>query len=448
MAGIPTKWSAVVRYLKSLGYKDPKHYRVCVSNDHSCLLKTEELSCRICSKPSEECLDYYVLGLNFKDWFLTNEQCERLMAHWDERDSWLDRCSTYEHHGMTELWHGEQFRELSWFWNSQKEYTLPDWCPFCHVIIPASVIQDCYETNMDITCHGCSKCFPAIPHKIKGDPQNQVLIIHEDGWNCFSTSQSSMAAITITHACMNKLNCSSAKYSHVYSFIPTDQLPRDSPHKYDAFFEPLIDELEYLFVEDEQVFFSKNIPNLSSDDSCPTLRAIPLLITADSTAHHEIGLTSAGGHKGSACRRCQLCGVYVAEKQHYYFGGFQRRYWTPCALRTVLEDRKHGKAADQVRSNAEEMRICKETGITGETIFYRLYNLCGLNPIKDLTIDAMHAIVLNLIRSELELLLANLGSNSGLLPAARDLANGGLLERSRLKNALDAVQWTTELRDG
>ena len=87
---IPTKWNAVIRYLKSLGYKDPKHYKVCVSNDHSCLLKTEQLSCRICSKPSVECLDY-VLGLNFKDWFLTSEQCERLMAHWNERGSWLDK---------------------------------------------------------------------------------------------------------------------------------------------------------------------------------------------------------------------------------------------------------------------------------------------------------------------------------------------------------------------
>ena len=27
---------------------------------------------------------------------------------------------------------------------------------------------------------------------------------------------------------------------------------------------------------------------------------------------------------------------FVTEKRHYYFGGFQRRYWTPCALKTVL----------------------------------------------------------------------------------------------------------------
>jgi hypothetical protein len=117
---------------------------------------------------------------------------------------------------------------------------------------------------------------------------------------------------------------------------PTDQLPKDAPHKYGAFFEPLIDELEYLFIEGEQVFFSKTISEFNSDDPCPTLRAIPLLVTADSKAHHEIGLTSAVEHKGF--RRCQVCGVYVVEKRHYYFGGFQRRYWTPCTPRTVLED--------------------------------------------------------------------------------------------------------------
>ena len=85
-----------------------------------------------------------------------------------------------------------------------------------------------------------------------------------------------MAAITITHACMNKFDRSSAKYSHVYSFIPTDQLLRDTPHKYDVLLKPLIEELEFLFIEDEQVFFSKQIPKLSNEDPFPTLLAIPL----------------------------------------------------------------------------------------------------------------------------------------------------------------------------
>lgn len=51
---------------------------------------------------------------------------------------------------------------------------------------------------------------------------------------------------------------------------------------------------------------------------------------------------------------------------------------------------------------AEWKRISKGSGVTGESIFYRLYDLCGFDPVQDLVIDAMHAIVLNLIRTELE----------------------------------------------
>ena len=35
----------------------------------------------------------------------------------------------------------------------------------------------------------------------------------------------------------------------VYSFIPSYQIPRNCPHKYDAFLEPLMEELEDLFID-------------------------------------------------------------------------------------------------------------------------------------------------------------------------------------------------------
>ena len=43
---------------------------------------------------------------------------------------------------------------------------------------------------------------------------------------------------------------------------------------------------------------------------------LPLLVTADSKAHVEIHLTTAGGFKG--CRRCNVTGTYIAERRHYY----------------------------------------------------------------------------------------------------------------------------------
>ena len=37
---IPTKWCEILKLMKSLGYCDPKHFKVCVSQDHSCLLES------------------------------------------------------------------------------------------------------------------------------------------------------------------------------------------------------------------------------------------------------------------------------------------------------------------------------------------------------------------------------------------------------------------------
>lgn len=59
------------------------------------------------------------------------------MAHWNDREQWLNKPDDYEHPGQTELWHGGRFRELSWFWNPEETYVLPDWCPFCHTVILA-----------------------------------------------------------------------------------------------------------------------------------------------------------------------------------------------------------------------------------------------------------------------------------------------------------------------
>ena len=50
------------------------------------------------------------------------------MSHWKEGDDWLNEGQS---HTQTELWHGERFRELSWFWNPEEEYSLPELCPHC-----------------------------------------------------------------------------------------------------------------------------------------------------------------------------------------------------------------------------------------------------------------------------------------------------------------------------
>ena len=75
-------------------------------------------------------------------------------------------------------------------------------------------------------------------------------------------------------------------------------------------------------------------------------------------------------------------------------------FWTPSLPCTAAEGRINGKAANRAISATERKQICKEKGVTGESILYRLSDLCGFDPVQDLNIDAMHAIILNIVRTE------------------------------------------------
>ena len=78
---------------------------------------------------------------------------------------------------------------------------------------------------------------------------------------------------------------------------------------------------------------------------------------------------------------------------------------------------EYGRQADSASFCAERKRITRDTGVTRESIFYHFFDLCWFDPVQDAVIDAMHALALNLIRTELEdRLLADLGANSTLHP--------------------------------
>ena len=181
-------------------------------------------------------------------------------------------------------------------------------------------------------------------------------------------------------------------------------------------------------------------------DDFPTLHALVLLVTADSRGHSEIGLTSAGGKHG--CRRCNVTGEYIEQRRHYYYGNFRQRCNSPPS-RTAEESRRSGQLIDNASTTVEKARLSRDFGVTGECIFYRLYDLYQFDPVKDLVIDAMHAIVLNLVRRELEdHVFATMGDNASRAVEERDPAIGGVHRRDDLIQALSKVNWTTELRDG
>ena len=149
---------------------------------------------------------------------------------------------------------------------------------------------------------------------------------------------------------MSKLERSDANQARVYSFIPIHQLPCSAPHKFDAFFEPLVSEIEDLYMDGAEVFFRMAVSGHSSENDVARLRVLPLLITADSKAHAEIGLTTAGCFKG--CRRCFLSGQYIPERKHYYYGQFCQRFRFPAPAQSADTNRQFGKEVDAATSSA------------------------------------------------------------------------------------------------
>lgn len=66
---IPHKnWQAVLKFLKTLGYQEPRHYKICGSDDHIRPLDYGT-PCPECGKDWLKCIDYHVLGVHLEDIF-------------------------------------------------------------------------------------------------------------------------------------------------------------------------------------------------------------------------------------------------------------------------------------------------------------------------------------------------------------------------------------------
>lgn len=74
----------------------------------------DELCCH-CGK--EGYIKYCYLGLNakVKNWFGTEIMCKKLLSHWDEREHWLGRTTSWPL--KKEMWDGKRWLDLQWFWD-------------------------------------------------------------------------------------------------------------------------------------------------------------------------------------------------------------------------------------------------------------------------------------------------------------------------------------------
>lgn len=297
---IPHKsWQSVIGFLKTLGYKDPRHYKICCAEDHIHLLDYET-PCPECDKDWSRCTDYYVLGLHLEDIFLDPVTTNAHLAHWRENCEWFG--GKQDDVNYKEIWHGQRFADLSYFWDADCETLLPTSCHNCGNILTAEEIGNAsppgsFSTDpVELRCSECMLTFIHTPQFMQGNPLNQAFIFHEDGFNAFVKKCRGMATIQLCSACTYKDERSKGKYLSVYSFIPSCHIKEGIHHKLDPFLKPLMDDVVDLYINGRDV----NIPHPITvgdqviDAGNHKVRLLLLLGTADIKGHGELTLYAAG----------------------------------------------------------------------------------------------------------------------------------------------------------
>ena len=178
----PSNWSAARQILIKEGYEDAKEYFICLSDAHPQywdILESQSDLCRHCGEKGS--IPYYYLGLKgkIKRWVSHPDVCYRMLSHWREKEHWLNRHGGW--HTKKELWDGERFAELSWFWDPNSEWCLPVRCqyPGCSNIISAQTILSADESEdgyREIKCDCCQSTFQVQAKYVKGDPRNIAFV--------------------------------------------------------------------------------------------------------------------------------------------------------------------------------------------------------------------------------------------------------------------------------
>ncbi|XP_031549912.1 uncharacterized protein LOC116287378 [Actinia tenebrosa] len=432
----PKNWRETKRLLQNYGYKDPKELYICLDDSHYTLwdVMTDPSSeCRYCGKRGS--IKYYYLGLSDKIvlWCQNTEMCRKMMAHWDNKDSWIE--GTGSNFPLKEIWDGSRFNELSWFWDPNITFMLPFKCQFCQSVISVDEIESSEHLSDNSYNVLCSECgFRQVHTSIYtyGDPRNIALIGHWDGWQPFGASgRHSCGAVEVTIANMYKKERSSTEEIYVIGFVPSHCLPKKRPNCLDPFLHPLISEAEELFISGLQVDYSLGVAGLPPGEI--SLRCLIILWTGDYPGQCEVGKFIKSGIR--PCRRDKLKGIAVestsATGVHYYYGDnrYHARYLFDA--RNLLEDLGTMKEIDQEDRKSIRSKMSRNTGYTGLSILHKLYKLYGFNVITDCVFDMMHNLPMNVVSNHFQMLI-----------------DSDKINKKVIDERLNAVPWTPELKDG
>ena len=169
----PKNWNAVQSLPKKEGFDDVKEYYICICRENKTftrsgkthtkyeysrkwsIMESKDEFCSHCGKKGY--IKCYYLGLNakVKNWFRSESMCRKLLSHWDEREHWLGRATSWP--VKKEMWDGERWLDLQWFWDPDQRWTRPTRCVNCKAIISAQTLSHCSKDDNGMALSGLSR---------------------------------------------------------------------------------------------------------------------------------------------------------------------------------------------------------------------------------------------------------------------------------------------------
>lgn len=172
---------------RNVDTKIPESY-VCLDVSYYChwdVMESPESRCKYCGKKGT--IKYYYLSIadKIQQWCANEDMCKKMMAHWNEKEHWNQGVGP--NFTLKEVWNGDRFNQLRWFWNPESSWMLPTRCQLCKTVVSTEENLAFPESNgkFAITCNECGTGWMHTPLFAKGDPCNIGLIGHWDGWQPF-----------------------------------------------------------------------------------------------------------------------------------------------------------------------------------------------------------------------------------------------------------------------
>ena len=153
----PLTYHKAICTMKSSGlYSDPSEHSICFNeNEHQIHWYEFESdqSCPHCDSVPDLKRYYLPLKEKIKRWVSSEEMCYAMLGHWKNRDVWLGKSGpTFP---LNEIWDGERFKEIQWFFDPQAKWPLPHTCRKCDhkILFECFQLQDGEEVQLS-----CDKC--------------------------------------------------------------------------------------------------------------------------------------------------------------------------------------------------------------------------------------------------------------------------------------------------